>query len=127
MSTNDLSRRDFLLRVSAFGALAVGSGTVLAACGGGEEPAAEAGAETGAGGGDMAAAQCDDVTGLTEQEISMRETLQYVSNSPYEDKLCSNCQLYIEAEAGAQCGGCQIIAGPIAPEGYCTSWAPMTS
>jgi hypothetical protein len=53
----------------------------------------------------------------------MRQTLQYVEESPDPEKLCSNCQLYVAPEEGAACGGCQIIKGPIAPGGYCTSWA----
>jgi hypothetical protein len=74
-----------------------------------------------------AADQCNDVTGLTEAEVQMRQTLAYVDASPHADKLCSNCQLYIPAEEGAPCGGCQIIKGPIAPGGYCTSWAAKVS
>lgn len=127
MSEKEVTRRSFLTRASAIG-LAVGSGAFLAACGGGD------------GGSDMAepqamepeapaaaADQCNDVTGLTEAEVQMRQTLAYVDASPHADKLCSNCQLYIPAAEGASCGGCQIIKGPIAPGGYCTSWAAKVS
>lgn len=43
-------------------------------------------------------------------------------HSPYPDKICANCQLYVPAESPDQCGGCQLIKGPIHPNGYCTSW-----
>jgi hypothetical protein len=72
MSKIELSRRDFLLRVSGLGAVAAGSGTLLAACGGGESqpqtPAPEAPAEEP----EVAAAECNDVSGLTEAEKDIR-------------------------------------------------------
>jgi hypothetical protein len=85
-----------------------------------EEPAAEAEAMAEE---PMAEAGCNDLSGLTEADIQMRQTLQYVDESPEPEKLCSNCQLFIAPEGDAACGGCQVIKGPIAPGGYCTSWA----
>lgn len=127
MSKKELSRRDFLLKTTAFGAVALGSTAIISACGGGQEqpqteaPAAEPAPAPEAA--PMADAGCGDVSGLTDSEVQMRQTLQYVDVSPKPDQLCSNCQLYVEATGGASCGGCQIIKGPIAPGGYCTSWA----
>jgi hypothetical protein len=106
MTNKDLTRRDFLLRASALGVASVGAGSVLAACGGKEQ-----------------AAGCNDLTGLTDQEIQMRTQLQYVEVSTLPDKLCDNCQLWVVPAAGAACGGCQLIKGPIAPAGHCVSWA----
>ena len=119
MSHKELSRRDFLLRTGALSAVALGSGAILSACGDGQRPA-----ETPAAEEPMAMeSACDDVSGLTDADIQMRQTLQYVDVSPKPDQLCSNCQLYVPAAEGAACGGCTIIKGPIAPGGYCTSWA----
>ena len=67
------------------------------------------------------------MSGLTDTEVQMRETLAYVEESTVPEKNCENCQLFIVAEAGAACGGCQIIKGPIAPGGYCNSWAAKVS
>lgn len=126
MSQKELSRRDFLLRTSALGAVALGSGAILSACGGGQEQAEAPAAMEEAMPAEepmAAASACDDLSGLTEADIQMRQTLQYVAESPKPDQLCSNCQLYVAPEGDAACGGCQIIKGPIAPGGYCTSWA----
>lgn len=130
MSQKELSRRDFLIRTTALGAVALGSGAILSACGGGQEQS-----QAPAGGGEaapmedqaaepMAAeATCDDLSGLSDADVQMRQTLQYVAQSPHPDKKCTGCQLFVPPEGDAPCGGCQIIKGPISPEGYCTSWA----
>lgn len=123
MSTSNLGRREFLLRISAAGALTVGAGTVLSACGGGGEGSS---ADT-APAGDAASteASCNDVSGLSEQEIAMRNQLQYVDETPNPEQVCTNCALWVAPAEGASCGGCNLIKGPIAPNGYCISWAPQ--
>ena len=113
MDTKAHNRREFLKRFSAVSAVGIGASTVLAACGG--ESASDAPA---------AAAGCMDTSGLTEQEISMRNTLAYVDETADPAKNCLNCSLYLPAAAGAACGGCNLLKGPIAPNGYCISWAP---
>ncbi|MFT4604084.1 MAG: hypothetical protein ACI9W4_000804 [Rhodothermales bacterium] len=65
-----------------------------------------------------------DTAGLTEQEVAMRNSLAYVDVTPDAAKNCLNCSLYLAAAAGASCGGCNLLKGPIAPNGYCISWAP---
>jgi hypothetical protein len=106
MAHNELSRRDFLFRFSGMGALAAGAGTFLSACGGGE-----------------ASSACNDTSSLTEAELQLRTNLQYVEVSTDPNKLCQNCQLYVAPAEGKVCGGCTLIKGPIAPKGFCTSWA----
>ncbi len=120
MDTKAHNRRDFLKRFSAASAVGIGASTVLAACGGGEsaEPAASAPAAA------PAASGCMDTSGLTEQEVGMRNSLAYVDVTPDAAKNCLNCSLYLAASAGAACGGCNLLKGPIAPNGYCISWAP---
>lgn len=122
------SRRAFLQRLSALGLAGLGGSTLLAGCGGGgEQPTTtddQATADTEAGGDDFT---CTDTSGLTEAEVQMRETLAYVDETPFPDKRCDNCQLYLPPEAGAQCGGCQVLKGPVHPQGYCNSWAAQVS
>lgn len=117
MDTKAHNRREFLKRFSAASAVGIGASTVLAACGGGES-ASEAPAAA------PAASGCMDTTGLTEQEIAMRNSLAYVDDTPDPTKNCLNCSLYLAAAEGAACGGCNLLKGPIAPNGYCISWAP---
>lgn len=103
-----VSRRSFLQRISLLGAV-VGTGAVLGGCGEGE-----------------ANESCDDLSGLTPEEIQAREEVfQYVDQTPNPEQRCNNCQFWQPDEAGGFCGGCQILAGPVHPEGYCISWAPV--
>lgn len=110
MPDSAVSRRNFLLRCAALGAL-----TPLAACGGSDEQTPVA-----AGG------VCTDVSGLeasqVEQRNAMITSLNYVEETPIPEKRCDNCKFWQAAVGGADCGGCQLILGPIAPGGYCTSW-----
>lgn len=105
------TRREFLKHVVSVGALSIGASAVLTACGKKE------------GGGAEKASGCMDTTGLAEGDIKMRESNAYVDVSPNKDKNCENCALYKPAAAGAACGGCNVLKGPIAPKGYCNLWA----
>lgn len=69
---------------------------------------------------------CTDASGLTQDQLNTREGLGYVDDSPHPENVCDNCQFWLPAEAGGNCGGCVVVPGPIDPEGYCNSWAPQT-
>lgn len=123
MKKDDITRRNFLVRLSAATGLTVGAGAVLSACGGGDSgsaPAAEAPAAA-----EPMAEGCMDVSGLTDAEVQLRNSLQYVDVTPDETKRCDNCALFVVPESGDGCGTCTLIKGPIAAAGYCSSWAPM--
>lgn len=113
------SRRNFLQKLAALGTVGVVTPTLLSACGGGGENGTEAGAEGNVAEADFS---CTDTSGLTEAQVQQRENTNYVDDSPHDDMRCNNCQLYTEPEEGAQCGGCQVVPGPIHPEGYCDLW-----
>ena len=125
---NALSRRHFIQRLGLFGAAGLGASTLLAACGGGDDaPDADADMDADAGmTDDMAAASCDDVSGLDQAQLQQRqqsiENLEYVAETPNSEQNCANCQLYVADQYGDACGGCQIIPGPVAAEGWCKSW-----
>lgn len=110
MTTNNSSRRDFLKSALSIGALSIGAGAVLSACGK-EKKAAES-----AGG-------CNDVSGLADGDKALRTANNYADTSAKPDQTCEGCQLYKVAAAGAACGGCQVLKGPIAPKGWCKLWA----
>ncbi|SRR5690606_10131936 len=99
-----LRRRAFLGRLAA----GLGATAVLAACGAG------AGTE---------AASCEGHDALTEQELQVRHALRYVDETTTPESRCDTCRFYAARE-GSPCGGCQVLPGPVAPGGYCTSWAP---
>jgi hypothetical protein len=65
---------------------------------------------------------CQDVSALSDAEKTARTALQYTDTSPHPDKVCSGCNLYQPPADASQCGGCQVVKGPIHPRGYCTSW-----
>ncbi len=125
MNRDDITRRNFLVRLSAVTGLSVGAGAFLAACGGGDSgsaPEAEVAAAA-----EPVATGCTDVSGLTDAEVLLRTSLQYVDETPDADKTCEGCALFVAPESGAGCGTCTLIKGPIAAAGYCTSWAALPS
>lgn len=68
------------------------------------------------------ALSCTDTAGLSADEVNARTVLGYVDASGNPAKPCSTCQLY-KPSAPDQCGGCQIMKGPVNPAGSCKSWA----
>ena len=108
---NQLSRKAFITKVSMLGL--AGAGVFLKACGGGDDaPAAD---------------PCGDLSGLSQSDIQLRETLQYVAETPNPEQRCDNCEFWVDEQHGPQCGGCTLFAGPVNPAGWCASWVPMSS
>ncbi len=105
-----LSRRDFVRKLSVFGFVGLGAGSILKACGNGEE------AETDPDD------PCNDLSDLTDDEIQTREAFEYVAETPNPDERCDNCQFWLPDEHGEECGGCDLFAGPVHPAGWCNSW-----
>ncbi len=88
----------------------------LVGCGGGEESGG------GGGGGGAAADGTGCNTPVPAEAQSLRTTLNYVEQSAVAGSNCSNCAQYKEAQYG-ECGGCNLFAGPVQPNGHCVSWA----
>jgi hypothetical protein len=61
---------------------------------------------------------CSSTAGLDPTAIANRTTQQYVEHSVRASSHCSSCRFYTAGAAGG-CGTCQLIAGPINPDGYC--------
>jgi len=62
------------------------------------------------------------LSGLSDVERTTRSTLKYQDQSPEAAKNCTNCLQFQPAGEG-QCGACKVLKGPVAPQGYCTTWA----
>jgi len=117
MKNEKISRRSLLRRSAAFGAAGIGLAVFGPGCGGEE-------GDGGSGG----SANCNDTSDLTPTQRSTRSSLQYVEQSPFgAEKNCENCSFYSAASGEQQCGACTLVPGPIAPEAYCNSWAPMNN
>ena len=139
MKSEKITRKKFLANASMLGLTTLAGSAWLSACSSPsgqseqnttatttppeDEPSAQANAESS----EVGTEACNDLTGLTEVEIQQREQLQYVAQSNKEDQICSNCRFWQPAQEGAEsiCGGCQLIKGPINPNGWCQTWAPM--
>ena len=107
---NKINRKEFLKQLPILGIALFGSGLFLQSCSKSkteEDP-------------------CSDLSKLTEDEKETRKDFEYVSKSPYPEKLCDNCELWLAPEEGNFCGGCEIMEGPIHPKGYCNAWVEIT-
>ncbi len=70
---------------------------------------------------------CNDLSGVSDNELKKRQTLGYVEESPLADNHCSNCNLYLPPGKEQACGGCMLFHGPVYASGYCAYWAPQIS
>jgi hypothetical protein len=119
------SRRLFLKQVVAIGAAGLIGPGLLTACN--SENTAER-IETKTGQPDptlseaAASGKCEESVELPTADIAARQAANYVDESPHADKNCANCRFFKQPAAGAACGGCEIVKGPIAAEGYCNAW-----
>lgn len=108
MSDSKMGRRDATRRALTVLGAAFVAPAALVGCGGEEEGEAEL--------------SCTDTTGLAPAAVSTRESQNYVDHSTNPEQSCANCRFYTAGAAG-QCGSCQVIQGPIHPEGNCGLWA----
>lgn len=70
---------------------------------------------------------CDNMAGVSAEELEKRKKLAYVNKTPIADSHCSNCTLYIPPGKDKPCGGCMLFKGPVRAEGYCAYWAPINN
>ncbi|WEL27765.1 high-potential iron-sulfur protein [Haloferax volcanii] len=62
-----------------------------------------------------------DGTQRNPDSLSSQEAVSY-QDEPSEGRQCSTCRYYIEDKNGDGVGACAIVAGEVAPEGYCVSY-----
>jgi len=71
-----------------------------------------------------ARAQDDKLVTEIEANAPIVSQLQYVNESPFPDKHCSNCVLY-QGAPDSDRGKCPLfVQGVVAAQGHCMSWAP---
>lgn len=71
------------------------------------------------------AAACVDPSSLTQGELSLRQSNNYVGKSATSEKRCGTC-VFFTAE-GAGCGRCEIFLGVVDELGHCDSWASKSA
>lgn len=121
MKKERYSRRRFIQSSILAGSAILGTGFLISSCGGGETKNSEGNNNTAA-----SVNKCDDLTGVSDAEITKRESLGYVDKTPIPESYCANCALFLKPKEGEKCGGCQLFKGPVFDEGYCTYWAAIT-
>lgn len=112
------SRRNFLGKLANAGLVMIGANS-LAGCENKKEANTDAQSKN-----EKPVSSCDDLTGVSESDLAVREKLGYVEESPIADNLCHNCNLYLPPKDGQACGGCMLFKGPVFSDAYCTYWAP---
>jgi hypothetical protein len=131
MSDRPYTRRSFLLSLG----VATATGAVITGCRTEEQaadpatgtPPAETtpppanGAAPRTGDADVIAAECPGYNDLSDGDLAVRRTLNYVDQTPNPGEYCHNCQFKTDEQFG-DCIGCQLFPGPVAPEGWCSSW-----
>jgi hypothetical protein len=110
-------RREFIGRHLFLGSFFLSAAIVLSEC----ESKKGSGKEEK---NDVKTDPCEDLSGVSKNDIEARIKLGYVKKSPLPDKTCNNCKLHIPPQAGKECGLCLLFKGPVYSSGYCTYWAP---
>ncbi|MGO4479211.1 high-potential iron-sulfur protein [Massilia sp. 2TAF26] len=52
-----------------------------------------------------------------------KEDFHY-QDRPNEGKHCANCTAFVPPAAGQALGTCNIVAGPVSPDGWCMAFSP---
>ena len=114
-----LSRKNFLKNIFFSGTLLLGGSTLLAACGGGEKKPA---GNENAGEQSNVNDPCNDVSNLSDADLATRKQYNYRGQTPKDDEFCSNCLHWRPPTGSGPCGTCELVKGPINPNGYCDQW-----
>jgi len=122
MGTEEYSRRKFMNKCWHIGSLSFVSALLLNSCNTKEPGAKEESKKQGTSND-----PCNDLSGVSEEEIRKRQSLGYAKKSPVPENYCGNCGLYIPSSTKNDCGGCLLFKGPVYKEGHCAQWVAKTS
>jgi hypothetical protein len=133
MAGSECTRRRFIQHAGASGTLLVFGFALppLGGCGGEADEGDRTDNGAGAAGDDAktgsppsakAEVPCRDLTGLSSEEKEWRDECGYVDQTPDPAQRCDNCEFWEAPRGSAVCGGCTVMAGPIAPGAYCDLW-----
>lgn len=68
---------------------------------------------------------CVDLTKMSSDEVSSRNSLHWTAMSSQPTKTCAACNFFTATSGG--CGSCMILGGPTYATGYCDSWTAKES
>jgi hypothetical protein len=116
-NTQVYGRREFIWKHFFLSSFFLSACVMLSKCG--SKKGSEEGEKSG-----VKINPCDDLSGVSKNDIETRKKFGYVKKSPLPDKSCNNCKLHIPPPARKECGECLLFKGPVYSSGYCTYWAP---
>ncbi|MFT3946789.1 MAG: high-potential iron-sulfur protein [Agriterribacter sp.] len=108
MEEKEYSRRRFISQCAGHSAALLGMMFLLNSCGGNNQP--------------EATDPCNDLTGVSAEELDKRKRMAYADKSQVPESSCGNCGLYIPWKDQADCGGCLLFKGPVHAGGHCIQW-----
>src|SRR2546422_1009060 len=68
--------------------------------------------------GSQRSAACAKADALTDGEVKLRESFKYAEQSPDPKRMCAGCAFFRSNGAGAPCGACSVLGGPVNPHGH---------
>lgn len=113
MERKAYSRRKFVGKCLGIGTSLFGGFLMISSC---NTPPGKEDKKTSSSG------DCDDLSGISKEEIEKRERVGYVNESTVPGSDCGNCALHIPPDSNATCGGCVLFKGPVKETGYCTQY-----
>ena len=114
-----ITRKVFVKNLFFSGTVLLGGSTLLAACGGGGKKPEE---NESPGEQSKESGPCGDVSNLSDADLATRKQFNYVGQTPNSEKFCSNCLHWRPPAGNGLCGTCELVKGPINPNGYCDQW-----
>jgi len=126
MEKNKQLRRTFLKNAFSAGLTVTGLAAFTTACNNATQEETTESTAAEAASSDTVVDDCADFSQVSESELEKRKALGYEEVTPFTDKQCDNCQLFIPAKEGKSCGGCMLFKGPVFDNAHCTYWAPQT-
>ena len=123
MENKDYSRRKFINKCLSTGSVFLGAAVFLNSCGTNESSVNKNENKKQSTSEDP----CNDLSGVSEEEIKKRQSLGYVTKSSTPGNFCGNCGLHIPPKPNEECGGCMLFKGPVHNEGLCVQWTAKTS
>jgi hypothetical protein len=111
-----ISRKDFVKNLFISGVMLLGGSTLMAACGGNQNKTQSPASNQSLND------PCSDVSNLSDSDLATRKQFNYMGRTPNKDKFCSNCLHWRGLTGNGPCGTCELVKGPINPNGYCDQW-----
>lgn len=120
-----LSRKKFISKCAVYAGAFIGGALLLNSCKSDDSKPSDAANSANKPKSMVVPEHCNDVSGLSSDEVEKRKSLGYVEQAPSPDMRCDVCKLYLPPAEGAKCGTCSLFKGPVDVAASCTYFAPL--